>query len=29
MLYDLRVAERKSARQIEREVVPAERSRAA
>ena len=29
MLYDLRVAERKSACQIEREVVPAERSRAA
>ena len=29
MRYDLRVAERKSARLIEREVVPAERSRAA
>jgi addiction module HigA family antidote len=29
MIYDLRVAERKSARQIEREVVPAERGRAA
>ena len=29
MIYDLRVAERKSARQIEREVEPAERGRAA
>jgi addiction module HigA family antidote len=29
MIYDLRVAERRSARKIEREVVPADRSTAA